>query len=266
MSTDLNTAAGQRRSDGSAGDADYGRIGQGYASYRQPEPAIAALIEEALGPARCILNVGAGAGSYEPRHRDVTALEPSASMRAQRPADIAVAIDGTAEKLPFPDQSFDASMATFTVHQWQDLDAGLREMRRVTRGPVVILSCDPELVEAFWLNHYAPKVLATEARRYPSLGHIGKVLGGDVEIVAVPIPLACRDGFNEAYYGRPELFLEPGARSACSAWSFVSEAENAASIAHLRDDLATGAWDCCYGFLRGQSSFEGSLRLVIARP
>lgn len=266
MTSDLQPAASVRRADGSAGDADYGRIGLGYASYRQPEPAIAALIEAALGPAGRILNVGAGAGSYEPRNRDVIAVEPSASMRTQRPADIAVAIDATAEKLPFPDQSFDASMATFTVHQWQDLDAGLREMRRVTRGPVVILSCDPELVEAFWLNHYAPAVLATEARRYPSLGHIGAVLGGDVEIVAVPIPRACRDGFNEAYYGRPELFLEPAARSACSAWSFVSEAENAASIEHLRQDIESGAWDCCYGFLRRQPSFEGSLRLVIARP
>lgn len=266
MTTEPNATAKPRHTDGSAGDADYGRIGLGYASYRQPEPAIAALIEEALDPASRILNVGAGAGSYEPRHRDVTAVEPSASMRAQRPADIAAAINATAESLPFPDQSFDASMATFTVHQWQDLDAGLREMRRVTRGPVVILSCDPDLVEAFWLSHYAPKVLATEARRYPSLGHIGKVLGGDVDLVAVPIPLACRDGFNEAYYGRPELFLEAGARSACSAWSFVSEAENAVSIENLRRDLVSGAWDSRHGFLRSQPSFDGSLRLVIARP
>lgn len=266
MTTELKTAASPRRADGSAGDADYGRIGRGYAAYRQPEPAIAALIEDALGPTGLILNVGAGAGSYEPRNRDVTAVEPSASMRAQRPADIAIAIDATAEKLPFPDQSFDASMATFTVHQWQDLDAGLREMRRVTRGPVVILSCDPELVETFWLDHYAPRVLATEARRYPSLGHIGKVLGGDVEIVAVPIPLACRDGFNEAYYGRPELFLEAGARSACSAWSFVSETESTDYLAHLQRDLETGAWDSCYGFLRNQPRFDGSLRLVVARP
>lgn len=261
-----DVTASPRRADGSAGDADYGRIGQGYASYRQPEPAIAALIEAALGPARRILNVGAGAGSYEPRGRDMIAVEPSASMRAQRPADIVAAIDATAEALPFPDGHLDASMATFTVHQWGDLDAGLREMRRVTRGPVAILSCDPELVQAFWLNHYAPEVLATEARRYPSLGHIGTVLGGDVEIVAVPIPLTCRDGFNEAYYGRPELFLEAGARSACSAWSFVSAEENAASIERLRQDLDSGAWDARHGFLRSQPSFDGSLRLVIARP
>lgn len=265
MTLETKPLPDNRHTDGSAGDADYGRIGQGYASYRQPEPAIAALIEAALGPAGRILNVGAGAGSYEPRGRDVTAVEPSASMRAQRPADIAVAIDATAEKLPFPDDAFDASMTTFSVHQWQDLDAGLKEMRRVTRGPVVILSCDPELVEAFWLSGYAPQVLSTEARRYPSLGRMGDVLGGAVEIVPVPIPLACRDGFNEAYYGRPECFLDPNARSACSAWSFVGEAENAASIERLRQDLESGAWDARYGALRTQGTFEGSLRLLISR-
>ena len=266
MTLETKPMAGARRADGSAGDADYGRIGQGYASFRQPEPAIAALIEAALGPAGSILNVGAGAGSYEPRGRNVTAVEPSASMRAQRPAEIAVAIDATAEKLPFPDAAFDASMTTFSVHQWQDLDAGLREMRRVTRGPVAILSCDPELVEAFWLSDYAPQVLATEARRYPSLGHMARALGGQVEIVPVPIPLDCRDGFNEAYYGRPENFLDPRARSACSAWSFVSEDENAASIERLRQDLESGAWDSRYGVLRNQPSFDGSLRLLVARP
>ena len=258
--------ASPRRADGSAGDADYGRIGQGYASYRQPEPAIAALIEAALGPARRVLNVGAGAGSYEPRGRDMIAVEPSASMRAQRPADIVAAIDATAEALPFPDGHFDASMATFTVHQWQHLDAGLREMRRVTRGPVVILSCDPDLVQAFWLNHYAPDVLATEARRYPSLGHIGTVLGGEVEIVAVPIPLTCRDGFNEAYYGRPERFLDDRARAANSAWSFVKPETAASYVAHLRSDLDSGAWDARHGALRTQPAYDGSLRLVISTP
>ena len=253
-----------RHADGSAGDADYGRIGHRYASYRQPEPAIAAQIAAALGPAAAVLNVGAGAGSYEPRERAVTAVEPSASMRAQRPAGIAAAIDATAEHLPFPDKAFDAAMATFTVHQWQDLGAGLREMRRVTRGPVVILSCDPELVEAFWLADYAPKVLATEAKRYPRLDQIGRMLGGSVETVPVAIPLACRDGFNEAYYGRPERFLDEGARLACSAWSFVGAAENAASIERLRSDLASGAWDARYGSLRRQPSYHGSLRLVIS--
>ena len=256
----------QRKADGSAGDADYGTIGRDYASYRQPEPAIEALIGGALGSAHRVLNVGAGAGSYEPLNRDVTAVEPSASMRAQRPAHLVRAVDGVAESLPFPDAHFDAAMTTFSVHQWSDLDAGLREMRRVTRGPVVVLSCDPDLVQHFWLNDYAPKVLAAEARRYPPLDEIRKVLGGVSEVVSVPIPLMCRDGFNEAYYGRPERLLDPAARLACSAWSFVDEATAADYVEALRSDLASGVWDRKHGHLRSAPTYDGSLRLIVARP
>lgn len=255
----------QRKADGSAGDADYGTIGRDYASYRQPEPAIEALIDRALEAARTVLNVGAGAGSYEPRNRDVTAVEPSASMRAQRPAHLVRAIDGVAESLPFPDGHFDAAMTTFSVHQWSRLDEGLREMRRVARGPVIVLSCDPDLVQHFWLNDYAPEVLAAEARRYPALEWMCEVLGGAFEVVPVPIPLMCRDGFNEAYYGRPERLLDPAARLACSAWSFVSEETAADYVEHLRSDLASGAWDRKYGDLRTAPEYDGSLRMVVAR-
>lgn len=254
----------KRAVDGSAGDADYGRIGAGYTSFRQPEPAIARFIEEALGGARTVLNVGAGAGSYEPRDRDMTAVEPSAAMRAQRPGDLAAAIDATAEALPFADASFDAAMASFTIHQWRDLDRGLAEMRRVTRGPIVILSCDPELVQEFWLNQYAPEVLATEARRYPALARIAATLGPRTQALPVPIPLLCRDGFNEAYYGRPEMLLIEGARQANSAWSFVPPETAAAAVHTLKGDIDSGEWDRRHGRLRQQPFFEGSLRLFVS--
>jgi SAM-dependent methyltransferase len=254
-----------RQADGSAGDANYGIIGFGYARYRQPDPRIAATILDALGDAARLLNVGAGAGSYEPHDRTVAAVEPSAAMRAQRPAHLATAIDAVAEDLPFADGQFDAAIATFTVHQWPDLASGLREMRRMTRGPIVILTCDPDEVERFWLNDFAPQVLATEARRYPSISAITDVLGGFSEIRPVPIPLDCQDGFNEAYYGRPERLLDAGARSACSAWSFVDQDACAAYVDHLRRDLDNGAWDRRYGHLRVQPSSDGSLRLIIAR-
>jgi SAM-dependent methyltransferase len=254
-----------RQSDGSAGDANYGTIGKRYSDYRQPEPRIAAFINEALGEAATVLNVGAGAGSYEPNDRQVTAVEPSASMRAQRPAHLSVAIDAVAESLPFPDRHFDAAMGTFTIHQWPDLKAGLSEMRRVTRGPVAILTCDPDEVQAFWLNDYAPDVLSTEARRYPSMDAIREALGTKIDIRAVPIPLDCRDGFNEAYYGRPEMLLEDGARLSCSAWSFVTPEVAGGYVEHLRTELADGRWDRKYGALRSQPSFEGSLYLVVSK-
>ena len=255
----------QRHTDGSAGDANYGAIGSGYISYRQPDPAIAAFIEKALGTAQTVLNVGAGAGSYEPLNRQVTAVEPSASMRAQRPAHLAQAIDATAQSLPFTDRSFDASMATFTVHQWHDLAAGLSEMRRVTRGPVLILTCDPDALHRSWLNEYAPEMIAVEARRYPTMESIEKGLGGNVEIISVPIPLQCTDGFSEAYYGRPERLLDSGARRANSAWSFVDPTVDTRFVEHLSHDLRNGTWDKNYGHLRQQPFFEGSLRLVIGR-
>lgn len=252
--------------DGSAGDADYGRIGQSYAAYRQPEPAIEALILNALGEAASILNVGAGSGSYEPRDRKVTALEPSASMRSQRPVHLPAAINGTAESLPFANKSFDASMATFTIHQWLDLETGLAEMRRVTRGPVVLLTCDPAEVQSFWLNDYAPGVLSAEAKRYPSFERLKRGLKGEAEISAIPMPLLCRDGFNEAYYGRPEKLLDADARLSCSAWSFVSNDQSNQYVDLLAADLASGTWDARYGHLRSTPFCHGSLYLITGRP
>ena len=251
--------------DGSAGDADYGAIGKVYPGFRNPDPRIAAAIETALGDAATVLNVGAGTGSYEPADRAVTAVEPSAAMRAKRPSD-RPAIDATAERLPFPDGHFDAAMATFTVHQWQDLAAGLAETRRVTRGPVVILTCDPALVRDFWLYDYAPEVLDVEARRYPSLDTLAAGLGGHVDVRPVPIPRDCVDGFNEAYFARPHLLLDPDARRACSAWSFVDDAVQQRFATHLRRDLDDGTWDRDHGPLRHQPEYHGSLVLVVGRP
>jgi SAM-dependent methyltransferase len=255
-----------RRDDGSAGDVDYAEIGGTYSQFRQPDPVIAAQIWRALGEAKTVLNVGAGAGSYEPLHCDVTAVEPSASMRAQRPAHLSVAIDAVAEDLPFEDDSFDASMATVTIHQWSDLEAGLAEMRRVTRGPVVLLVCDPALMMDYWLSEYIPEVRAIEARRFPSVERIRKALGGHVVVETVPVPLNCKDGFNEAYYGRPEAFLNEDARLACSSWSLVPRQAVERFEAALTADLQSGRWDEKHGHLRSQPFFDGPLRLVIGTP
>lgn len=250
--------------DGSAGYTDYGRIGPVYADYRQPDPRIAASIESLLGDARTVLNVGAGTGSYEPRDRALTAVEPSSAMRARRSPSAPTAIDATAENLPFEDKTFDASMATFTVHQWSERRRGLQEMRRITRGPVVILTGDPELLRRFWLYDYAPDVIDTEARRYPPIADIAAALGGTTETVPVPIPCDCVDGFNEAYYARPERLLDPAARLACSAWSFVDPPKQEQFEAELRRDLDDGTWDRRYGELRGQPTYSGSLAIVRA--
>jgi SAM-dependent methyltransferase len=250
----------------SSGDVDYERTGDGYAVRRRPDPRIAAMIHSALGDARSVLNVGAGAGSYEPADRYVAAVEPSAAMRAQRPAGAVPAIDGTAEALPFDDDAFDAVMATVTVHQWADTAAGLAELRRVARGPVVVLTFDGGALDLLWLAAYVPELVAAERGRYPAIDAIAAAIGRTTRVLPVPIPIDCVDGFTEAYYARPEAFLDPSVRAAQSAWGFVDEAAITRGIERLRADLASGAWDDKYGALRTQSEFTGSLRLIVGHP
>ena len=247
-----------------AGDVDYERRGTGYASVRKADPRIAAVVHAALGNARTVINVGAGAGSYEPTDREVAAIEPSATMRAQRPPTLPPAIDGIAEALPFADATFDAALASVTVHQWTDLERGVAELRRVTRGPIVVVTFDPEAIDAFWLREYAPELLDAERARYPTMQRLRDLLGGDVTVSAVPIPLDCTDGFTEAFYGRPGAFLDPSVRQAQSAWAFVGAAAEERAVTELADDLASGAWDERHGHLRSQPTYDGSLRLVVS--
>lgn len=248
------------------GDFDYEQQGAGYARQRKTDPRIAALIHAALGPARTVLNVGAGAGSYEPLDRYVVAIEPSAMMRSQRSASLTPAVIASAEQLPFDDAAFDAAMATITVHQWADVARGLQEMRRVTRGPVVVLTFDGEALDRSWLARYAPELLEAERRRMPPLGTITAALGGTAEVRPVPIPNDCVDGFIDAFYARPERLLDPEVRRAQSAWSFVSAEVQARAVEALRAELGSGEWDRRFGTLRQQPTFEGALRLIVSHP
>lgn len=254
---------GRAHADGSAGDANYGAIGLDYAMYRRPEPRIAAQIARALGNARTVLNVGAGAGSYEPRDRLVTAVEPSATMRAQRPPELPPAIDAVAEALPFGDRSFDAAMATWTVHQWNDLPRGIAELKRVTRGPVLIMAADPDRLHDFWLSSYFPEVLDKELTRFPKIETLVGLLGAGTRVEQVPIPLDCSDGFTEAYYGRPERLLDAGVQGAMSSWTMTDPALVRRFEERLAGDLASGAWDARFGRLRTQPEYDGALRLIV---
>jgi SAM-dependent methyltransferase len=217
--------------------AIYDTIGINYADLRRPDPRIAMAIVLALGAAKTILNVGAGAGSYEPADRAVTAVEPSIEMIRQRAATSAPAIQGHAEALPFADDSFDAAMAVLTIHHWTDKLKGLAEMRRVARGPVVLLTFDP--AHRFWLNDYVPELAALDDVIMPKLTDYEAWLG-PVEITPVPIPHDCLDGFLYAYWRRPAAYLDPRIRAAMS--SFWKIEGVAARLEKLEADLSSGVW------------------------
>jgi SAM-dependent methyltransferase len=244
---------------------DYEVHGVGYSQGRQADPRIEARIHAALGDARTVLSVGAGAGSYEPRDRWVLAVEPSATMRGQRSADAAPCIDASAESLPLDDGSVDAAMACVTIHHWQDRAAGLAELRRVARGPVVVFTFDlSTLIE--WQRDYFAPLIEIEEPRFGTPAEVAAELGGSVRIETIPTPADCVDGFFEAYWNRPERLLDPAVRSTQSIWELVSGEEEAGIVDRLAADLASGRWDEEHGALRGQESYEGSLRLVISEP
>jgi SAM-dependent methyltransferase len=247
-----------------AGDFDYERDGAHYSAIRRPEPRFARRIRQALGDATSVINIGAGAGSYEPEDLVVTPVEPSASMRSQRPPHLAPAVDAAAEDLPFPDNEFDAALASVTIHQWSDLGRGLAELRRVTTGPVVIMTFDPDSLRKFWLAEYAPAMMERESSRMPDLDELAEKLGGNVRIDELAIPADCADGFAEAYFGRPEAFLDPRVRRSQSAWGFIDGDEERRSVERLRAALQDGSWDRRFGRLRSASEYSGSLRLVVA--
>ena len=242
----------------------YDTIGATYTVTRRTDPRIATGVWAALGDAQTVLNVGAGTGSYEPPGRDVTAVEPSALMRAQRPADAAPCVAAVAERLPFEDQSFDAAMACSTVHHWQDPIAGLREMRRVARRVVVFTfaGTDTGWRRRFWLTRdYLPEVSALLLGR-PSLSEQAHAIGAYVEPVL--IPWDCADGFFEAYWRRPEAYLDDQVRRGVSVWTKVGPDAERRAVHTLRDDLASGRWTERNRDLVDLEAAELGLRLLVA--
>ncbi|WBB53565.1 MerR family transcriptional regulator [Verrucosispora sp. WMMD573] len=242
----------------------YDAIGSAYPATRRTEPRIAARIWAALGDARTVLNVGAGTGSYEPPDRDVTAVEPSLVMRAQRPPGAAPCVAAAAESLPFEDQSFDAAMAVSTVHHWPDPVAGLREMRRVARRVVVLTydADDTRWRQRFWLTRdYLPE-FAELLVGWPSLADLTGAIGGRAEPVLVPWD--CADGFFEAYWRRPEAYLDDHVRRAVSVWTRLGPQAEQRAVGRLRQDLASGRWAERNRDLVALDAAELGLRLLVA--
>ncbi len=246
----------------------YDTIGIGYAGKRRSDPRIAAQIDAALKDAHSVLNVGAGAGSYEPRDRRVTAAEIALTMIRQRPAGTAPVVQASALALPFRDNAFDAALASLTVHHWGNAPAGLREVRRVAHGPVVLFTWDPHWErsspdgeQGFWLSDYIGEVLDRDRGAFP-LRHVMEEALGPLDIRPVPIPQDCLDGFMCSYWKRPAAYLDPNVRRSISTFSKLGDVSDA--LRRLERDLESGAWEARYAHLLEREALDLGYRLVVA--
>ena len=241
--------------------AAYDRIGVGYQNVRRPDPRLGRMIEEALGDAERILNVGAGTGSYEPADRQVVAIEPSAVMLAQHPGSRRVR--GEAESLPFPDASFDAAMAILTVHHWRDLLRGLRELKRVARRQV-IFTWDPDHDRKLWIaTEYVPAIFAMEVARFASVPRMVEALDAHT-VHRFEIPHDFTDGFQAAFWRNPEAYLDPRIRAASSTFASLPSELVEPGIAQLRRDLESGEWASEHSDLLGLDSVDYGYRVIVA--
>ena len=242
--------------------AKYDIIGLNYAELRKPDPRIAATIQQALGSANTVLNVGAGTGSYEPVDRLVTAVEPSVEMIRKRNSSAAKVVQATAEQLPFVDDAFDAAIAILTVHHWRDKEAGLREVRRVTRGRIVLLTFDPS--HRPWLTDYLPELVRLDEEHLPAMSDYERWLG-PVQVIPVLVPHDCSDGFLYAYWRRPAAYLDARIRSGSSSfWAIGSSVQS--GLERLKQDLETGEWERRYAELLRLDEYDAGYRLVVAVP
>ncbi len=237
----------------------YDTIGIDYRNFRVPDARIAAQIDTSLEGMAAIVNVGAGSGSYEPRDRRVLAVEPSIEMILQRDATAAPVVRAVVEALPLADGSFDAALAILTVHHWSDQAAGLRELARVAKRRLVILSFLPDFCR-FWLaENYLPELYELAAIGLPPVEFYEEVLGSRARVDAVPVPHDCTDGFLCAYWRRPRAYLDPRVRQAISVFSRMKNPEP--GLERLRADLDSGRWNELHAELLEKDSLDLGYRL-----
>ena len=239
---------------------NYDTLAPEYVNYRVADARIEAAIRRHIAPGDKVLNVGAGQGSYEPADCDVTAVEPSPEMIARRAATKVKALQGSAEDLPFGDNCFDTSLAILTIHHWHDIQKGLKELRRVTRGKIIILTWTGHFGD-FWLPDYLPEIASIDVELFPSVNQLSGWLGPNTTTEILEIPYDCTDGFMCAYWRRPEMFLIPAARQAISTFSRVSGVSN--GLNRLRQDIESGSWNKKYEHLIGKTSLDCGYRLVV---
>ncbi len=245
----------------------YDEIGKGYTDLRVPDSRIAKPIHEALGNIESVANIGAGTGSYEPPNRDVIAVEPSTLMLNQYKGT-GKRVQATAESVPLSDDSVDATMGILTIHHWENWQKGLAEMFRISRNVAVLLTHKPDLYN-FWLFDYFPIIRDIDQKIFSSIEEIeaeANLNQWKAEIITVPVPFDCTDGFLGAYWQRPYAYFSPEVRRSISTFNLLDSDLTENTLEILRSDLDSWAWHERYGHLNDIEELDIGYRILRMTP
>jgi SAM-dependent methyltransferase len=241
----------------------YDTIGAAYAQRRRTDPRVASAIEAFVGRGVRVVDVGSGTGNYEPGGCAVVAVEPSWTMIAQRRAGAAPSVRGVAEALPFPEGAFDVAMTVLSVHHWTDPAQGLAELRRVSARQVV-LYFEASFTDTLWIMDYWPEITELPTERDPPGERLFREHLDVHEVVAVPVPRDCADGFAGAYWARPECYLDETVRRGMSCFAQLGSGAVERGAERLRADLRSGDWDARFADLRELDELDLGYRLLRA--
>jgi len=240
----------------------YDQIGVNYSARRCTDPEIAQQLHEELHGATRIVNIGAGAGSYEPENVSLVAVEPSSEMISQRMANAHPVKQAFAECLPFENHSFSHAMTVLSMHHWENREAAFNEINRVTTEKFVAITWDPK-AEPFWLTRdYFPAIYETDKGIFPDLEELNEHFA-DVKVGPLRIPGDCKDGFLAAFWKRPEAYLRAQVRQSISSFSRLAGLSE--GLQRLADDLQSGVWAKNNRAILEEPSLDVGYRIVTAR-
>ena len=234
----------------------YDKIGIGYDSTRRADRYLSQKMFDFIHSGReqsLYVDVGCGTGNYTSALYEMglnfVGIDPSDEMlnKAQQKNNEITWKKGTAENIELPSESIDGALVSLTMHHWNDLNTGFKEIQRVMKkeAKVVIFTSTPEQTKSFWLNHYFPQMIEDSCDILPRMDNIEKAFkAADMEIIKLE-PYFIKPDLEDwfLYCGKhdPKMYFNEEIRRGISSFSLIAlQNEISNGLQKMKVDVESG--------------------------